>query len=173
MISCTTFRNTFAPATDDAALLEHIRSCDACLDHAASIDPDILFRAIGGAEMIPPGGVEAFAADVMREVRLRETEQSLAARRPLAWPQRLAIAATLAAGVIGGALFYGHGHAAAPLPAGPAIPVAALHAPAALTTKPVVETYDSATATIVEVPTEGASDVKVVMVFDEQLPADL
>lgn len=171
MISCTTFRNTFAPATDDAALLEHIRSCDACLDHAASVDPDILFRAIGGAEMIPPGGVEAFAADVMREVRLRETEHSLAARRPLAWPQRLAIAATLTAAVLGGARFYSRGPALAP-PV-PAAPVAALRAPVALTTKPVVETYDSATATIVEVPTEGASDVKVVMVFDEQLPADL
>jgi hypothetical protein len=121
--------------------------------------------------MIPPGGVEAFAADVMREVRLRETEQSLAARRPLPWPQRLAVAATIAAAVIGGALFYGRG--AAPLPAVSATPVAALSAPASLTTKPVVETYDSATATIVEVPTEGASDVKVVMVFDEKLPADL
>jgi hypothetical protein len=169
VISCTTFRTTFAPATDDAELLEHIRSCDACLDHAASVDPDILFRAIGGAEMIPPGGVEAFAADVMREVRLRSTEQSIHAHRALAWPQRLAIAATLAAGVIGGALFYGHGRGAAPVPMAPA---AALRAPQ-LTTKPVVETYDSATATIVEVPTEGASDVKVVMVFDEQLPADL
>ena len=169
MISCTTFRNTFAPATDDAELLEHIRSCDACLDHAATVDPDILFRAIGGAEMIPPGGVEAFAADVMREVRLRSTEQSMNAHRVLPWPQRLAIAATLAAGVIGGALFYGHGRSAAPVPVAP---MAAFHAPQ-LTTKPVVETYDSATATIVEVPTEGASDVKVVMVFDEQLPADL
>lgn len=170
MISCTSFRNTFAPATDDAALLEHIRSCDACLDHAAAVDPDILFRAIGGAEMIPPGGVDAFAADVMREVRLRSTEQSInAAHRVLAWPQRLAIAATIAAGVIGGALFYGHGRTGAPVSTAP---VVALHA-SQLTTKPVVETYDSATATIVEVPTEGASDVRVVMVFDEQLPADL
>ena len=91
------------------------------------------------------------------------------AHRVLPWTQRLAIAATLAAGVIGGALFYGHGRSAASVPAAP---MAALHAPQ-LTTKPVVETYDSATATIVEVPTEGASDVKVVMVFDEQLPADL
>jgi anti-sigma factor RsiW len=171
MISCTTFRSTFAPATEDAALLEHIRSCDACLDHAAEVDPDILFRAIGGSELIPPGGLDAFAADVMREVRLRSTEQSMA-HRVLPWPQRLAIAATLAGGVIGGALFYNYGRVAAPAPMRPALAATALHAPQ-LTTKPIVETYDSATATIVEVPTEGASDVRVVMVFDEQLPADL
>jgi hypothetical protein len=169
MISCTTFRSTFTAATEDAGLLEHIRSCDACLDHAAAVDPDILFRAIGGAEMIPPGGIDAFASDVMREVRLRSTEQSMAAGRGMSWPQRLAIAATVAGSVIGGTLFYGNGRAVAPVPARP---TAALHAPQ-LTTKPIVETYDSATATIVEVPTEGASDVRVVMVFDEQLPADL
>jgi len=169
MISCTTFRSTFAPSTEDAGLLEHIRSCDACLDHAAAIDPDVLFRAIGGAEMIPPGGIDAFASDVMREVRIRSAEQSLARHHVLAWPQRLAIAATLAGGVIGASLFYNQSPATAPVPMRP---TAALHAPQ-LTTKPIVETYDSATATIVEVPTEGASDVRVVMVFDEQLPADL
>jgi hypothetical protein len=43
-----------------------------------------------------------------------------------------------------------------------------------LTTKPIVETYESANATIVEVPSESAADdVKVVMIFDENLPADL
>jgi hypothetical protein len=38
--------------------------------------------------------------------------------------------------------------------------------------KPVIENYESQNATIVEVPTEGEA-VKVVMVFDESLPADL
>jgi hypothetical protein len=43
-----------------------------------------------------------------------------------------------------------------------------------LTTKPVVETYESDSATIVEMPSEGAADdVKIVMIFDENLPADL
>ncbi|MCU1349126.1 MAG: hypothetical protein JWO56_2156, partial [Acidobacteria bacterium] len=106
---------------------------------------------------------------VMREVRLRSTEQSMTAHRVLPWPQRLAIAATLAGGVIGGALFYGHGRGAVPVPMRP---MATVHA-TQLTTKPIVDTYDSATATIVEVPSEGANDVRVVMVFDEQLPADL
>jgi uncharacterized protein (UPF0333 family) len=41
-------------------------------------------------------------------------------------------------------------------------------------TKPVVETYESDSATIVEMPSEGAADdVKIVMIFDENLPADL
>src|SRR5258708_35729805 len=67
-MNCIEFRSAFAPATDDAAILEHVRSCDPCLDFAAHADPDIMFRAIGGAEMIPPGGVDAFVGDVMRAV---------------------------------------------------------------------------------------------------------
>ncbi len=94
-------------------------------------------------------------------------------RRIARWPQHLAIAATIAASVIGGALFYGHER-------GPATPLTAQARPSAVTpvatkfaTKPIVDTYDSSTATIVEVPSEGANDVRVVMVFDEKLPADL
>jgi hypothetical protein len=45
--------------------------------------------------------------------------------------------------------------------------------PVRLTTKPVVETYSSTNATIVEVPTESAGDAKIVMVIDDKLPADL
>jgi len=40
-------------------------------------------------------------------------------------------------------------------------------------TKPVVETYESQSATIMEVPNEQNDDVKIVMIFDENLPADL
>jgi hypothetical protein len=46
--------------------------------------------------------------------------------------------------------------------------------PKFLTTKPIVESYESESATIVEVPTdEVGDDVKIVMIFDENLPADL
>ena len=45
--------------------------------------------------------------------------------------------------------------------------------PVSLTTKPVVETYSSTSATIVEVPSESAGDAKIVMVIDDKLPADL
>jgi hypothetical protein len=44
---------------------------------------------------------------------------------------------------------------------------------AELVTKPIVESYDSRTATIVEMRGEGAGDAQVVMIFDDSLPADL
>jgi len=40
-------------------------------------------------------------------------------------------------------------------------------------TRPVVDTYESKNATIIEVPSESKDDVQVVMIFDESLPADL
>ena len=176
MITCDRFRANFAPATEDAALLEHLRSCDACLDHAAAVDPDVLFRAIGG-ELVPPGGTEAFVSDVMREVRLRDTESALAPPAPLfSWPRRLAIAATLVAGLAGAMLVLQY-ERTAPEP----VPQMAVsrRAPAAaaqtakLVSRPGVEHYDSESATILEMPADEASNVKIVMVFDENLPADL
>jgi hypothetical protein len=168
MISCDQFRARFAPSTEDAVLLEHVRSCDTCLTVALSIDPDILFRAAGGDDIVPPGGDDAFVDDVMREVRLRSTETSME-RRPSSWTRRLAIAATIAIGILGGFAFYQFEQTPA------AAPVNIARAPmrANFTSRPSVETYDSQSATIVEVDTEGAADVKVVMVFDETLPADL
>jgi hypothetical protein len=44
--------------------------------------------------------------------------------------------------------------------------------PAATATKSFVETYSSHDATIVEMPNDG-SDTKIVMIFDDKLPADL
>ena len=181
MITCDRFRATFAPATEDAATLEHLRSCDACLDHAAAIDPDVLFRAIGG-ELVPPGGVEVFASDVMREVRLRATENTLAPRaRVLSWPRRFAIAATIAAAFSGALLIVQRERAADPaVPqvathrvVRPNVPAAAPVSVAKLVSRPGVERYDSDSATILEMPADEASNVKIVMVFDENLPADL
>jgi hypothetical protein len=168
MITCSAFRATLTPGSDDAAQLEHLRHCDACLDFAAGVDPDFLFRAIGGEDFVPPGGIDAFAADVMREVRLRERESTLVPHRVVSWPQRLAIAATIAAGVTGGALVWNREHRV-PMPSTPVLKAA--HS-VTLATKPVVETYSSQNATIVEVPAD-SSDTQVVMVFDDKLPADL
>jgi hypothetical protein len=175
MISCESFRTRFHASTEDATLLEHLRSCDRCLDFAANADPDVLFRSLGGEELVPPGGVDAFVSDVMRQVRVRGAETAVAAQhRVVSWPRRLAIAATIAAGLSGTLLTYrANAPALAPRPV-----VRSAHAmmPAAmspLVTKPVVETYDSQNATIVEVPGESTDDVKVVMIFDENLPADL
>jgi hypothetical protein len=166
MITCQTFRATLRPDTNDPEALAHLRACDACIDHALSIDPDNFFRLLGGEEMVPPGGVDAFASDVMSQIRLRQAETSLEARRVFSWPRRLAIAATVAAGMAAASFTY-LAERSAPAP------VFAAHAHVKLqpvATKAVVETYQSQNATIVEVPSDGAN---VVMIFDDKLPADL
>lgn len=173
MISCDAFRKRFVADTDDALVLEHLRACDRCLDFAVETDPDVMFRAIGGGEMIPPGGVDAFVTGVMQQVRVRAAESTVTAR-VVSWPRRLAVAATLAAGITG-AMLYNQSTSSTT----PTSPVAIARAVAPVTaqkfaTKPVVETYESQSATIVEMPSEGAADdVKIVMIFDENLPADL
>ncbi|MEA2490538.1 MAG: hypothetical protein QOH21_2330 [Acidobacteriota bacterium] len=177
MIACDRFRRTFQPGTDEAELLGHLRTCDPCLDFAANADPDVMFRALGGSEMIPPGGVDAFVDDVMQQVRVRTAESASAPRRVASWPRRLAVAATVTLAVTSATLVYRFDTTPAVAPVQTAhFQPAALHPPAArnLTTKPIVETYESDMATIVEVPSESAADdVKIVMIFDENLPADL
>jgi hypothetical protein len=168
MISCDSFHARFEPASEDPAVLEHLRSCDACLDMAAHVDPDVMFRAIGG-DRIPPGGVDAFTEDVMRAIHVRDTEQKLVNVRPMSSARRLAVAAMFVAGFLGALVYYPRDPAIAPAP--PVLMAAAPHVK--LATKPLVEAYDSANATIVEVPNEGADDTRIVMVFDESLPADL
>jgi len=169
MISCQAFRENLRPGTTDAAVLEHLRKCDACLDWAVRIDPDNFYRAIGGEEMVPPGGIDAFTEGVMTQVHLRQAEAP-AIRRFLIPPRRLAAAAAVTAIIGVAALMLDRG----PKPRAPVhTPAAAAVQPVALTTKPVVETYQSKNATIVEMPSEGPHDPKVVMIFDDSLPADL
>jgi hypothetical protein len=182
MISCESFRKRFVAETDDPAVLEHLRACDRCLDFAATADPDVMFRALGGGELVPPGGVDAFVDGVMQQVRVRSAESTVEAANVVSWPRRLAVAATLAGGVFASMLFYGARGPAVLTATGPATsPVAiarTVHPVPSekFVTKPVVETYESQNATIVEVPTSetgGTDDVKIVMIFDENLPADL
>jgi hypothetical protein len=171
MISCQTYRASLRAGTQDAALLEHLRTCDACLDFSVEVDPDNFFRSIGGSDLVPAGGVDAFVGDVMRQVHIRGKETSMAARHPLTWRQRLAIAATIAVGVSSATFVYQHERQAVPAPQKPIIATNRPAVPArVLTTKPIVASY-SGNATIVEMPAEG--NVNVVMIFDEKLPADL
>ena len=175
MISCESFRTRFQPGTEDAALLAHLRTCDRCLDMAAHSDPDVMFRALGGEEMIPPGGIDAFVNDVMQQVRVRGAETTVeASHNVVSWPRRLAIAATLIAGITGAMLYERGAETPAVLtPVQIARKVSPV-TPKMLETKPIVESYESDSATIVEVPTdEPGDDVKIVMIFDENLPADL
>lgn len=165
MISCHTFRATLKPADNSPEILEHLRTCDLCLDYAVSVDGDNLFRSIGGNDLVPPGGIDNFAADVMAQIHLRQAEGSVA-RRFLVAPKRLAAAAAIVVAIGAGYLAWEQSDRTAPV---------AVHAAAQrkqLATKPIVETYESRNATIVEVPNE-TNDVKVVMIFDESLPADL
>lgn len=167
MISCQAFRAN--AGSREPEVLEHLRKCDVCLEYAVSVDPDHFFRAIGGEELEPPGGVDAFTSDVMAQVRLRQAEGSVA-RRFLIPPRRLAAAAAIVVAIGAGALVYEKNEQ----PAAVTVPVVARVAPrAALATKPVIETYQSRGATIVELPSQGSNDANVVMIFDDSLPADL
>ena len=173
MMSCEAFRSRFHAGNEEPAVLEHIRTCDRCLDYAASVDPDVMFRALGGEELIPAGGVDAFVGEVMQQVRVRSAETRMGVARVVSWPRRLAVAATLVAGVTGAMLFNRWD-----APTSPAVQTPAFHAQArratVLATKPIIETYESEKATFVDVPSEeGGDDVKIVMIFDENLPADL
>jgi len=169
MISCQAFRAN--AASREPEVLEHLRKCDACLEYAVSVNPDHFFRAIGGEELVPPGGVDAFTADVMAQVRLRQAEGSVA-RRFLVAPRRLAAAAAIVVAIGAGALVYERNQQNV----GPAL---SRSAPAEsrrhviTATKPVIETYQSQSATIVEMPSQGSNDANVVMIFDDSLPADL
>ena len=168
MISCQTFRATVRPGSDDVNVLEHVRSCDACLDYALTIDPDFFFRAMGGGEMVPPGGVDNFVSDVMAQVRLRQAEGSTMVRLPLNRYLRAAAAVLFVIAGATGVYRYESRQAVVP-----AVIVAKASIPKTLTTKAVVETYQSQNATIVEMPTASPNDAKVVMIYDSSLPADL
>lgn len=174
-MSCSEFRAAFHAGTDEPELLKHLRSCDECLDFAAHVDPDVMFRAIGGEEMVPPGGVDAFVTDVMHSVHLRSAE-GVVVRHDFSWARKLAIAATVAVGVSAAGIVY-QIERSHPVPQTQIAHVSRHVNPAAvqipLTTKPVVQSYSSSNATIVEVPSEGASDTQVVLIVDENLPADL
>jgi uncharacterized protein (DUF1501 family) len=175
MMTCHYFRTNLQPGNADAAMLEHLRHCDACLDFAMIVDPDLFFRSLSGEELVPPGGIDAFVGDVMSQVRVHDAEASLAPRHAVSAWQRWAIAATVAAGVTSATLAYRYEHTVqAPRVAQTllAVQAAANPRPTATATKSFVETYSSHDATIVEMPNDG-SDTKVVMIFDDKLPADL
>ena len=114
---------------------------------------------------------DAFVGDVVSQVRVHDAEAALPPRHAVSVWQRWAIAATVAVGITGATVAYRYEHqVAAPKPAH--IIAAAKPRPAVTATKSFVETYSSHDATIVEMPNDG-SDTKVVMIFDDKLPADL
>jgi len=169
---CEDFRTAILEKTGSDEVLSHLRSCEACMNFAIEHDPDLMFRAIGG-EMEPPGGAEAFAAEVIQQIHVRETERRFA--RPSGGPgrfQRWAIAAAAAFTVVTGALFWPRETKVdAPVEVVQVAHTEVVRAPTMV--RPVVEKWDSSSAMIIEIPEEETSDLKVVMVFDESLPADI
>jgi hypothetical protein len=85
--------------------------------------------------------------------------------------RRLAVAATLVVGSSAALMLYNSGQTTQ-APMSVAVRPAAAVRPAVLASRPVIENYESQNATIVEVPAETQTNVKVVMIFDETLPAD-
>lgn len=145
--------------------LAHLRSCPACLDLAVRVDPDILFRSLGGKDVIPPGGVERFVDEVMQQVDVRRKESQMSPRRVGSRPVQWAVAAALGLAVTTATLVQRPGAVIAPQAI---VQVAAVP----LVSRSVIESYESDSATIVEVPSAETS-VQIVMVFDDTLPVDL
>lgn len=167
-MKCDLFRQSVPAAAEASAeQLAHLRSCEQCLLVALEADSDYLFRYLGGEELIPAGGVESFADGVMQSISLRATERAVVGR-PMgtpSWTRWAAAAAIVVAG--SGALFYRTPSGAAVAPSS----IVAAQRTFALTSQPVIESYESPDATIVELPSD--SGIQVVMVFDDTLPVDL
>ncbi|HEY0590325.1 MAG TPA: hypothetical protein VGF40_01050 [Thermoanaerobaculia bacterium] len=169
-MNCESFRHAIEQGSDDLGVRGHLRSCDPCMEWAVAIDPDLMFRALGVDEAEPPGGTDAFVADVLRQVEMRHAERRLGRRTVRFTPMfRWSAAAALALGVLG-TLIIQRDRGAVVTPSAPAVAAAAA---SPVIDRPVIERYDSAGATIVEVPAQNANDIRLVMVFDESLPADL
>jgi hypothetical protein len=172
MISCERLRESLQVDDRRPEILGHLRRCDACLRFAMQTDPDVLFRSMGGEGLVPPGGVDLFAADVMKQIELRRKSAEMAHRRPSVL-MRWAAAAVIVTGLAASSTVY-HRQVAARTPAREASPRASSPvAQASLSNGSVVESYASDNATIMEVPVNSDNDVKVVMIFDQSLPADL
>ena len=170
-MTCETFRRVCAEGVRDDEMLAHLRSCADCLEYAVEIDPDLLFRSLGG-EVDPPGGVDQFTAEVMQQIHVREAELKTG-RSSHSHPYRWAAAAVLVAG-LAGTLFLGRPRDPAPVLPGPSTAITAVEAaPIDDFFVPVVDRYDSHDAMIVEVPTNPEDNIRIVMIFDENLPLDL
>lgn len=170
-MNCESFRTAIEQGTDDLGVRGHLRACDPCMEWAVATDPDLMFRALGVDEAEPPGGTDAFVADVLRQVEMRDAERRIGRRTVRFTPAfRWSAAAALALGVLGTLVLQkDHGVAVAPA----ARPAASVAQAAPVVDRPVIEQYDSAGAMIVEVPAQNSSDIRLVMVIDESLPADL
>jgi hypothetical protein len=170
MMTCERFRELI-PAAADATpeQLAHLRACVDCRLEAVQVDADYLFRALGGEDLVPDGGVDAFVEGVMSSIATRQTERATTSRSRMSAWQRWSIAAALALAV--GSVLAVRTLESPLAPA--ATPVAAISPKIGVEPVAVIASYDAAGATIVELPAETSLEPKIVMVFDETLPVDL
>lgn len=177
-MNCNEFRISLDAGHDTPETREHQRECATCLELAISREPSTMFSTLGGNDLLPPEGLDAFVSGVMNEVRLRETEKTLEKKDH---PMKVAWWWAAAAAVF---IMFTTWLAIQPqstpdslLQSSPAAVVEStpmvepLGAPSL--TLPVIDHYDKAAATIVELPSDSVDDLKIVMIFDESLPQDL
>lgn len=165
-MSCHEFLAGLNGAVESEAALGHLRSCESCMNVAAAQDPMNLFRAVGGEELEPEGGVDLFVSEVMDQVRLTDRRLAIAPpTRSVASRWRWTAAAAVIVGMLSFATMY--------RPAGP-VEVLSPEVSVAqeFVSRPVVESYEGAGAMIVEVPQQH-SEIQLVMIFDDSLPVDL
>lgn len=172
-MTCNEFRaSSFDGSDTTPEFLEHLRECNDCMNFAGEKDGDFLFKALGGDELVPPGGLDAFVGDVMRQIEVRDTERRMVqTHRPTS---RYAVALAAALGLIAVSYTLVWQNLGTHPVNTPSV-AAGISAPAVRSdlALPVVEEYDNSAATIIEVPSNESDEVKIVMIFDESLPADL
>ncbi|MBW3670147.1 MAG: hypothetical protein KY432_00585 [Acidobacteria bacterium] len=177
-MNCNEFRISLETGQDSPEAREHQRECASCLELAICREPSTMFSTLGGSDLLPPEGLDAFVSGVMTEVRLRETEKTLGTKDhpvKVAWWW-----AAAAAVFVMFTTWLGVQSQLSPEPVlhnNPASVVEStprsepLNPPSV--TLPVIDHYDKAAATIVELPSDSIDDLKIVMIFDESLPQDL
>ena len=173
MISCERFRASLQVDDRRPEIVDHLRQCDGCLQFAVEIDPHVVFRSIGGDDLVPAGGVELFAADVMKQIELRKKSSDMARSHPNLLMRWAAAAVIVTGFAASSAVYHGHGVASTPDRQASMQRPSPVARPATMASRSVVESYASDNATIMEVPVNSDNDVKVVMIFDQSLPADL
>jgi hypothetical protein len=168
-MTCDRFRSELPASADEPLLLAHLRECDDCMNWVADESPELLFRALGGDELVPPGGVDGFVAGVMQQVELSNLQRQIRpARRASRW-SGWAAAALFALATATFAI-----REVVNTPNELSVPAIAMDLEAAASFhRPIIEHYANAAAMIVEVPTSESEDFKLVMIFDDSLPVDL
>ncbi|MBW3563717.1 MAG: hypothetical protein KY459_03230 [Acidobacteria bacterium] len=174
-MNCTDFLAGIDTAMTTSGGRAHARSCADCAAAAIATDSINLFRTIEKTPAVPKSEFDEFVADVVGEIRLRETEKTV--EEPAETPRwvGLAMVAAILAAIAGGLFIQDRNVVAtAPLEASiPADATAPANAETFSSTLPVVEGYSNNNAMIVELPAETTDDIRIVMIFDETLPQDL